>query len=149
MTILVLNGPNLNILGKRDLRFYGRLTLSQINKKLRVLAAKNRIKLIFFQSNSEGEMIDFIQSKAEHAEGILINPGALTHYGYSLRDSLQDTKLPIIEVHLSKTEKREIFRKINVLNGLSLKKFSGAKEKSYLQGLMFLIKILKKRRVKK
>lgn len=149
MTILVLNGPNLNMLGKRDLRFYGRLTLSQINKKLHVLAAKNRIKLIFFQSNSEGKMIDFIQSKAEHAEGILINPGALTHYGYSLGDSLQDTKLPIIEVHLSKTEKRETFRKINVLNGLSLKKFSGEKEKSYLQGLMFLIKILKKRRVKK
>ncbi|MBI2430551.1 MAG: 3-dehydroquinate dehydratase [Candidatus Levybacteria bacterium] len=143
MRILVLNGPNLNMLGKRYEKHYGTVTLSDINTMLGKIAAQHNCKLVFFQSNHEGALIDFLQKEAGKSDGILVNPGALTHYGYSLRDALVDTKLPIVEVHLSDITKREDFRKIDVLDGIVVKRIMGLKEKSYIVGLEKLIKHIK------
>ena len=137
--ILVINGPNLNMLGKRDPNLYGLKTLEEINLTLTTIAQENEVDLIFFQSNHEGALIDFIQSEYQNANGILINPGALTHYGYSLRDCLGQTKLPIVEVHLSDIENRENFRTIDVLDGIVAEKIIGLKEQSYIKGLKVLI----------
>ena len=146
MKILVINGPNLNFLGKRDAKLYGKITLAQIMAQLVKIADKADIKLEVFQSNHEGAIIDFLQNDTSRlARGILINPGALTHYGYSLRDALIDTKLPLIEIHLSDPDTRESFRKIDVLDGVTVKKFKGLQQKSYYQGLEYLINLLKKK----
>ncbi|MBI4067582.1 3-dehydroquinate dehydratase [Candidatus Gottesmanbacteria bacterium] len=139
MKILVINGPNLNMLGRRNHKHYGSFTLDQINTKLEKLAKPRDVKLVFFQSNHEGQLIDFIQKESSASSGILINPGALTHYGYSLRDALEDTNLPIIEVHLSDISKREDFRKIDVIKKISLAVVIGQKENSYILGLKKLI----------
>lgn len=145
MKILVINGPNLNMLGKRDPEKYGKITLRKINEQLIKIEESSKIKLEFFQSNHEGGIIDFLQKESSrNADGILINPGALTHYGYSLRDALIDSKLPIIEVHLSNIQKREDFRRIDVLEGLPVQVVMGKKEKSYSIGLQKLIKYLSK-----
>jgi 3-dehydroquinate dehydratase II len=144
MKILVISGPNLNMLGKRDPNIYGNLSLEVIKSKLCAIAQKCDCSLVFFRSNHEGEIIDFLQkSSSRKSDGILINPGALTHYGYSLRDALVDTDLPVVEVHLSDISKRENFRKIDVLTGVTVTRFMGEKEKSYLKGLKFLIKKVK------
>src|SRR3989344_1369119 len=143
MKILVLNGPNLNILGKRDPKHYGTATLSEINDMLSTLAKKHNVNLIFFQSNHEGELIDFIQNKADKVAGILINPGGLTHYGYSLHDALEDTKLPIVEVHLSDLTTREDFREIDIFTPIVVERVMGMKEKSYTVGLEKLISHVK------
>lgn len=143
MRILVINGPNLNLLGKRDPLHYGFVTLNIINSRLVKLAKAQKISVKFFQSNHEGAIIDFLQKKRSIADGIIINPGALTHYGYSLRDALADMHLPIVEVHLSAVENREPFRRIDVLDGIVIKKISGLKEKSYYDGFKYLVKHLK------
>lgn len=139
LNILVISGPNLNMLGKRDKKLYGSLTLKQINALLTQKAKELGVKVNFFQSNLEGGIIDFIQKYSVKSDGILINPGALTHYGYSLRDALIDTNLPIIEVHLSDIDNREEFRKINVLDGIVIENIKGLQEESYLLGLERLI----------
>lgn len=143
MKILVLNGPNLNMLGKRDHALYGTMTLKAINLLLQKRAKELGAALMFFQSNHEGDLIDFLQKESSKAVGILINPGALTHYGLSLRDGLIDTKLPIIEVHLSDIDNREEFRKIDVLEGVVIENIKGLKEKSYTLGLEQLVKYIK------
>ncbi len=143
MKIIVINGPNLNNLGKRGANHYGTLSLDHINQRLEKTAEEKNIELIFFQSNHEGNLIDFIQQNLEKTDGILINPGALTHYGYSLRDALVDTKLPIVEVHLSNILEREEFRKTDVLDGIVVERVMGKKEKSYEEGLEKLIKYIK------
>lgn len=145
MKILVINGPNLNMLGKRDPKHYGSQTLDQISFQLDNVAKSLGASLIFFQSNHEGAIIDFLQKEARFASGILINPGALTHYGYSLRDALVDTGLPIVEVHLSDISKREEFRKIDVLKGIVLHIVMGKREKSYIEGLEKLIHYIRKK----
>jgi len=139
MKILVINGPNLNILGKRNKKIYGSLTLSQINLLLEKKAKELSVQVLFFQSNHEGEIIDHLQVESGKADGILINPGALTHYGYSLRDALTDTGLPVMEVHLSDIENREDFRKIDVLDGVVVDNIKGLQEESYLLGLEKLV----------
>jgi len=144
MKILILHGPNLNMLGIRDEKHYGLQTLDEINSQLTAIAKESNIKVAFFQSNHEGALIDYLQENAGGADGILINPGALTHYGYSLRDALSDTKLPIIEVHLSNIENREEFRKTDVLLDIVIEKVTGLKEKSYTLGFEKLIKHIQK-----
>ena len=96
MKILIINGPNLNNLGKRDPALYGAGTLADIEKRVAVLAEELGVEVAFFQSNHEGSIVDFIQESAPGADGVAINPGALTHYGVSLRDALQDSKLPFV-----------------------------------------------------
>ena len=146
MKMLVINGPNLNMLGKRDPKHYGAQTLDQISFQLDNVAKSLGASLIFFQSNHEGAIIDFLQKEAHFASGILINPGALTHYGYSLRDALVDTGLPIVEVHLSNISGREAFRRIDVLDGIVIEKIFGLKEKSYIVGLKKLITRFKRKK---
>lgn len=139
MKILVLNGPNLNMLGIRDQKHYGIVTLLDINKKLSALAKKQQVTLQFSQSNHEGELIDIIQQHRTKVDGILINAGALTHYGYALRDALADAKLPVVEIHLSNIHAREEFRKQDVLADIVVGGVFGFKENSYLLGLEALI----------
>lgn len=145
MKILVVNGPNLNMLGMREKEHYGTLTLAEINRLMREEAEKKGVSVVFFQSNHEGKIIDYLQKEARTASGILINPGALTHYGYALRDALVDTGLPIVEVHLSDLDNREAFRKIDVLDGIVVKKIAGRGEKSYLIGLAELMTAIEKK----
>ncbi|MFA4872618.1 MAG: type II 3-dehydroquinate dehydratase [Patescibacteria group bacterium] len=144
MRILVINGPNLNMLGRRDPVQYGSLTLGAIEDMLRAKAGRlseghEVIELVFFQSNHEGALIDFIQAQAGGAHGILINPGALTHYSYALRDALVDAGLPLVEVHLSNIEHREPFRRISVIADIAAERVMGLKEQSYVVGLENLV----------
>lgn len=140
MTILIINGPNLNMLGTRDPAQYGTVTWGDITRLLDQKGNEMGITLKYFQSNHEGALVDYLQKEARYAQGILINPGALTHYGYSLRDALVDTRLPIVEVHLSDIANREPFRKIDVLDGIVKERFMGQKEQSYVLGLETLLK---------
>ena len=116
MKILVIHGPNLNMLGKRDPAKYGTLTMTEINKQLQIIALELDCELEFFQSNHEGAILDFLQREPSRAaNGIIINPGALMHYGYSLRQALVDLGKPTIEVHMSDIHKTEIKTGVNVL----------------------------------
>ena len=112
MKFLVVNGPNLNMLGVRDKNIYGSRSYRDLVDILNKWAKEKGIELMIFQSNHEGEMIDFLQR--EQFDGLVINPGALTHYGYSLRDALETISVPKIEVHISNVHKREEFRRKSV-----------------------------------
>lgn len=138
MRLLVINGPNLNMLGKRETEHYGQETLESIEKLLLAKAQEQGIDLVFFQSNHEGAMIDFIQEEASRADGILINPGALTHYGYSLHDALADSGLPVVEVHLSNIHNREVWRRRSVVADVAIGQVAGFKSESYVLGLIAL-----------
>ena len=144
MRILVVNGPNLNRLGKRDPAQYGTTTLADIETAVSTRASELGTDVSFFQSNHEGAIIDFLQAESENADGIVINPGALTHYGLSLRDSLADTALPIIEVHLSNIHAREQFRSVSVIAPIAKGQIAGQGWKGYLSALDLLVDSLKK-----
>jgi 3-dehydroquinate dehydratase-2 len=143
MKILVINGPNLNMLGKRDPEHYGTDTLPEIEWALTEKSQSLGCELSFFQSNHEGAIIDFIQAQADGADGILINPAALTHYGYSLHDALVDAGLPVVEVHLSDIQNREDWRQTSVISDVAIKQFSGLKKQSYILGLEALVEHIK------
>lgn len=144
MKILVINGPNLNLLGKRDSSKYGTITLDEINKQLEKIAKSSECQLEFFQSNHEGAIIDFLQKESSRsASGVLINAGALTRYGYSLRQALIDFGKPVIEVHMSNINKTGINKKVNVLEDVRIDQLVGLKERSYYEGLKRLIKFIR------
>jgi 3-dehydroquinate dehydratase-2 len=143
LKLLVINGPNLNNLGKRDAAHYGVDTLETIERELRRRAAGLDCDLDFFQSNHEGALIDFIQASADGADGILINPGALTHYGYSLRDALDDTGIPVVEVHLSDINQREAWRRVSVIADIAVRQISGLKAEGYYLGMETLVEHLR------
>ncbi len=136
--ILLIHGPNLNRLGKRDPAHYGSLTLAELEIQIRSRAAKIGYVLVTFQSNHEGALLDFIQKNSRDAVGILINPGALTHSSYALHDGLLDTGLPCVEVHLSDIHGREPWRAISVTAPACLKQFYGKKIQSYEEAIDFL-----------
>ncbi len=138
MKILVIHGPNLNMLGKRDPAHYGTKTLEEINSALRERAKALGVEIEAFQSNHEGSLIDFIQEHAPGADGIIINPGALTHYGLSLRDALADAQLPAIEVHLSNIHAREDFRRKSVIAPVTKGQISGQGWQGYIAALEML-----------
>lgn len=140
--ILVINGPNLNLLGEREPEIYGRLTLEDIVKEMDKYIVNKSVELKHFQSNHEGEIIDFIHKYRKWADGILINPAALTHYSYSLRDAISGLNLPTVEVHLSDITKREAFRQNSVIKDVCLDQISGLGLNSYLRGLDMLIEKL-------
>ncbi|MEW6412804.1 MAG: type II 3-dehydroquinate dehydratase [Candidatus Zixiibacteriota bacterium] len=113
--ILVVNGPNLNLLGRREPEIYGSRSLEDLNDKLVLLAAELKVELEFFQSNSEAELIDFIHTKGFDADGMIINPGAFSHYSIALRDAIAAVGIDTIEVHLSNIYSREEFRHKSVI----------------------------------
>ena len=137
MKILVINGPNLNTLGKREPDIYGSHTLEDINKLLKSEAKKigKDLKLEFFQSNSEGEIVSRIQEAFENFDGILINPAAYTHTSVAIRDAILSTGLPTVEVHISNIFKREEFRQKSFVSGVSIGVVSGFGLNSYLLGI--------------
>lgn len=139
MKILVINGPNLNMLGRREAEYYGSDSLKSIEQALAEKGKALGCELAFFQSNHEGSIIDFIQEETKGADGILINPGALTHYGYSLHDALVDAGLPVVEVHLSDIRTREEWRQISVISDVAIRQIKGLKKEGYLLGLETLV----------
>ncbi len=139
MRILVINGPNLNSLGRRDKRIYGEKTLAEIDSLVEKQGKALNVEVVTFQSNNEGALIDFIQEQSDSADGIIINPGALTHYGFSLRDALADTKLPVIEVHLSNIYAREEWRAKSVIAPVATGQVSGLGWRGYTAALQFLV----------
>jgi 3-dehydroquinate dehydratase-2 len=143
MKILVIHGPNLNMLGKRDKSIYGEKPLDEINALLKKEAQALNVEVVTFQSNHEGALIDFIQEQADTARGIIINPGALTHYGFSLLDALTDTKLPVIEVHLSNIYRREEWRARSVIAPIVEGQISGLGWRGYVAALQVLVGELK------
>jgi 3-dehydroquinate dehydratase II len=144
LRLLVVNGPNLNLLGVREPGIYGRMSLSEINREIRDYAEGKNARCVFFQSNHEGYILDFIHERFLKADGMVINPGALTHTSYALRDAISATRLPTVEVHLSDIRKREPFRKISVIKPVCIGQISGLGKDSYLRGLDALADFLRK-----
>ncbi len=148
MKILVVHGPNLNMLGKRDKSIYGEKTLKEIDTLLKKEARALGVDVVTFQSNHEGALVDFIQEQAGTARGIVINPGALTHYGFSLLDALVDSKLPVIEVHLSNIYRREEWRAESLIAPIAEGQISGLGWRGYVAALQILVSKLKAKRAR-
>ncbi len=139
MKILLIHGPNLNMLGRREPGIYGSTTLPQIDAAMRERAEAAGATLLALQSNHEGVLVDFLQAEGWDAAGIIINPGALTHYGLSLRDALASLSAPIVEVHLSNVYKREAFRHTSVVAPVATGQIAGLGWRGYLLALEWLL----------
>lgn len=137
--VLVVNGPNLNLLGSREPETYGRVTLQDLNQRLTERAQANGLELVFFQSNHEGEIIDFIQREGSEAAGMIINPGAFTHYSLAIRDAIASVGIETVEVHISNIYGREEFRRHSVIAGVCRGQISGLGVDSYNAALMYFI----------
>lgn len=142
MKILLLNGPNLNMLGVREPEKYGNLTLESIENSIIELGRKNNVEIECFQSNHEGEIIDKIQQTT--CNGLIINAGGFTHTSVAIRDAISSIEIPIVEVHMTNIHAREEFRHTSLISGVSIGQVVGFKEKSYEYALLGLIDYLKK-----
>ena len=142
--ILVLHGPNLNLLGKREPEIYGAMTLADINERLRKRAAEAGAGIAFFQSNHEGALVDAVQNAEGSADFILLNAAAFTHYSIALRDAIAAVSVPVIEIHLSNIHKREEFRHTSVIAPVVMGQVAGFGAESYLGALEIALMILKK-----
>jgi len=138
-SILVLNGPNLNLLGQREPTIYGHLTLDDINTMLEEEAVKLNVKLSCFQSNHEGVLVDYIHQSLNNYQGILINAGAYTHTSVAIRDALSGVAIPVVEVHLSNIYRREDFRHHSYIADIAVGQISGFGAESYRLGLHGLV----------
>ncbi len=144
LKILIIHGPNLNLLGKREPKIYGKASLSRINHLIQIEAQKMGIQVEVVQSNHEGELVDLIGNARENYRGILINPAAYTHTSVALRDALSACGVPAVEVHLSNIYGREEFRRHSLTAPVCIGQVSGFGEESYLLGLEGLVKALRK-----
>lgn len=148
LQILMMNGPNLNMLGTREPAVYGTTTLAQITETLRARGEELGASIEAFQSNHEGALIDYLQQHAEHTDGIIINPGAFTHYSFALRDALAGAKIPAIEVHLSNIYAREEFRHHSVIAPIARGHIVGVGWRGYVLALEALVELIREERVK-
>lgn len=139
MKVAVVHGPNLRLLGRREPEVYGSDTLADLNLMLSTLAAELDVELQIFQSNHEGELVDYIDDASREVDGFLINPGAFTHTSIALRDALTGVNRPFVEVHLSNTAGRERFRRHSYLSGVAAGVVYGFGVQSYLLGLRGLV----------
>jgi 3-dehydroquinate dehydratase-2 len=139
VNVLVLHGPNLNLLGEREPHLYGHTTLAQLDAIIAARAAELGVTVRCYQSNHEGSLIDFIQAERKWAQGLLINAGALTHYSWSLSDAVAATGLPCVEVHISDILKREAWRHFSVFEHVRKGVIAGKGIDSYLEGLAMLV----------
>ena len=144
MNILIINGPNLNLLGVREPNIYGTETLNDIKIWIDTLDLANAHTIKWYQSNHEGEIIDRLhEAMNDKTEGIIINPGALTHYSYAIRDAITSIGIPVAEVHMSDINSREKFRRKSVIKDVCITQISGLGKKGYAEALNALIKFIK------
>ena len=139
MKILILNGPNLNLLGIREPEIYGIETLDDIGDWLNQQPDANPHDITWFQSNHEGDLIDQVHESMNLFDGIILNPGALTHYSYALRDAIASVQIPAVEVHLSNINAREDFRKISVIKDKCISQISGLGKHVYTEAIKTLV----------
>lgn len=137
--IAVVHGPNLNMLGKREVGIYGGKTMEDINAEVAVEAGKLDVTVEFYQSNTEGELVTFIQKCRGRVQGVLLNAGAYTHYSVALRDAISSAQVPTVEAHISNIYKREAFRHISVIAPVCIGQICGFGAFSYIVGLRALI----------
>lgn len=142
LNVLVIHGPNLNLLGQREPEIYGHITLEELNRRLRSTADERGVELRIVQSNHEGELIDAVHAALDWADGLLINPGAYTHTSVALRDAIVGGGIPTVEVHLSNINAREPFRNKSLIAPVCVGQISGFGPRSYLLGLTALLDIL-------
>ncbi len=140
--ILIIHGPNLNLLGRREKDIYGHSSLDDINRQLASLADELKVSVSFFQSNSEGDLVNAIQNALGTYDALVINPGAYTHTSIALRDAIAGTELPAVEVHLSNIYRREEFRKKSMLADVAVGQITGFQVDSYLLGLRAAVNYL-------
>lgn len=145
MKILVLHGPNLNLLGRREPHIYGSLTLADVNRKLEELAKELRVELTAFQSNHEGELVDFLHQHIDSAAGAILNPGGLTQYGVSLHDAIKGMPFPVVEVHITNRHAREEWRAHSIISSAAKGTVEGLGWRSYSGALRTLVEILKEK----
>jgi 3-dehydroquinate dehydratase II len=139
MNILVINGPNLNWLGKREPEIYGNSSYRDLVRTLKVHGREKGIRIIVKQSNHEGRLIDWIQRYSDKVSGLVINPGALTHYSYALYDCLKGVGIPAYEVHLSNIKERETFRKLSVVEPACVGQIYGKGIQGYIEAIDSLL----------
>lgn len=140
MNILIINGPNINLLGQRETEIYGKESYKDLVKKINKYAKNMNIKTKIYQTNHEGKIIDFLQKNHHKYQGLIINPGAYTHYSYAIRDCLAGIKEKKVEVHLSDINKREDFRKISVIGDVVDLSIIGKGFDGYIQAIDYIIK---------
>lgn len=143
MRILVIHGPNLNLLGRREQEVYGTSTLADIDERLAERAQELGVSVECVQSNHEGAIVDLLQGAAGRADAVLLNPGAFTHYSYAIRDAVAATTVPVVEVHISNIAAREEFRRHSVIAAVCAGQVSGMGPASYLAGLAGIVEVLR------
>lgn len=145
MNLLVIHGPNLHLLGRREPEIYGLATLKELNAAIKKHAAARGARVRAFQSNSEGEIIDLLTANASWADALVINPAAYTHYSYAIRDAVEALGLPAVEVHLSDIAKREPFRRVSVIKPVCLAQFKGEGPTSYFKAIDYCLNLKTKK----
>jgi 3-dehydroquinate dehydratase II len=143
MKILVLQGPNLNLLGRREPHLYGKLTLADIHQRLHALARELKVELITFQSNIEGEIVNKLHQHMDEVDGALINPAGLTQFGVSVHDAIKTMPFPVIEVHISNRHQREEWRHHSIISSAAKGTVEGLGWRSYTAALRTLVEILR------